>query len=219
MKITGAIFDMDGTLLNSMDYWGSVAEDFLRKNNLTAKVNDNKRFLEWGMKEFHKYIVKELGVTKSYDEVHSEIYSIMDEHYRNDVCLKDGAEEMLEKLHNSGVKMCLATATDRSTVEIILNRLGIEKYFSKIFTTGEVGVGKAQPKIYELALEFLGTDKETTYVFEDAYYAISTAHNAGFNVVGVYDKNSIYPKDKIKELCDIYLDENDRYNIESLINF
>ena len=216
MKITGAIFDMDGTLLNSMDYWGTVAEDFLRNNDLTAKAGDNKRFLEWGMKEFYKYIVSEFGVTKSYDEVHNEIYSIMDEHYKKDVMLKDGAYEMLERLYNAGVKMCLATATDRDTVMIIIKRLCLDKFFSKIFTSGEVGVGKSQPKIYELALEYLGTDKESTYVFEDAYYAISTAHNAGFNVVGIYDKNVIATKDEIKQMCDIYLDEGDRYNIDVL---
>ncbi|MBQ7353719.1 MAG: HAD-IA family hydrolase [Clostridia bacterium] len=217
MKITGAIFDMDGTLLNSMDYWGTVGEDFLRRNNLISKAGDNRRFLEWGMREFYKYIVKEFGVTKSYDEVHKEIYSIMDEHYRHNVALKDGAYEMLEKLYNAGVKMCLATATDRNTVMIVLKRLQLEKYFSKIFTSGEVGVGKAQPKIYELALEHLGTDKESTYVFEDAYYAINTAHNAGFNVVGIYDKNVFATKDEVKALCDIYLDEGDRYNIDFLL--
>lgn len=216
MKITGAIFDMDGTLLNSMDYWGTVAEDFLKKNNLLAKVGDNRRFLEWGMREFYKYIVSELGVTKSYDEVHSEIYSIMDEHYKHNVNIKDGALEMLEKLHKAGVKMCLATATDRDTVMIILKRLNLEKYFSKIFTSGEVGVGKAQPKIYEVALEYLGTPKESTYVFEDAYYAINTAHNAGFNVVGVYDKNVFAPKEDIKKMCNIYLEESDKYNIDIL---
>ena len=216
MKITGAIFDMDGTLLNSMDYWGTVAEDFLKKNNLLAKVGDNRRFLEWGMREFYKYIVSELGVTKSYDEVHSEIYSIMDEHYKHNVNIKDGALEMLEKLHNAGVKMCLATATDRDTVMIILKRLNLEKYFSKIFTSGEVGVGKAQPKIYEVALEYLGTPKESTYVFEDAYYAINTAHNAGFNVVGVYDKNVFASKEDIKKMCNIYLEESDKYNIDIL---
>ena len=217
MKITGAIFDMDGTLLNSMDYWGTVAKDFLNKNDLIAKAGDNRRFLEWGMKEFYKYIVKEFGVTKSYDEVHNEIYSIMDEHYKHNVTLKDGAYEMLEKLYNSGVKMCLATATDRDTVMIVLKRLGLDKFFTKIFTSGEVGVGKAQPKIYELALEYLGTDKESTYVFEDAYYAINTAHNAGFKVVGVYDKNVFATKEEIKALCDIYIDEGDRYNIDFLL--
>ena len=216
-KITGAIFDMDGTLLNSMDYWATVAEEFLTKNNLLAKAGDNRRFLEFGMKEFYSYAVKELGLTKSFQETHDEMYGIIANHYESDVDLKDGALEMLEALYQRGVKMCLATATDRFIVEKILKKLGIEKYFSKVFTAGEVGVGKSQPKIYEVALEYLGTDKSSTYVFEDAYYAINTAHNAGFLVVGIYDKNVFVPTEEIIPLCDLFVTESMRYDISEIL--
>lgn len=217
MKITGAIFDMDGTLLNSMDYWGKVATEFLTKNGYDATNNDNRRFLEQGMREFYAYATTTLGMTKSYDEVHDEIYNLIREKYETVVKPKDGAIEMLDALLENGVKMCLATATDRETVEIVLKRLGMEKYFSKIFTVKEVGIGKSQPKIYQLALEYLGTPKDSTYVFEDAYYAINTAHSNGFLVVGIYDKNVFVSKEEIKKLCDYYVDENDRYNIDFLL--
>lgn len=217
MKITGAIFDMDGTLLNSMDYWGKVATEFLTKNGYDATNDDNRRFLEQGMREFYAYATTTLGMTKSYDEVHDEIYNLIREKYETVVKPKDGAIEMLDALLEKGVKMCLATATDKETVEIVLKRLGMEKYFSKIFTVKEVGIGKSQPKIYQLALEYLGTPKNSTYVFEDAYYAINTAHSNGFLVVGIYDKNVFVPKEEIKKLCDYYIDENDRYNIDFLL--
>lgn len=216
-KIQGAIFDMDGTLLDSMDYWATVAEEFLTKNNLLAKAGDNRRFLEFGMKEFYSYAVKELGLTKSYQETHDDMYAIMADHYQKDVNVKDGALEMLETLYEKGVKMCLATASDRFVVEMVLKKLGIEKYFSRIFTSGEVGVGKSQPKIYEVALEYLGTNKANTYIFEDAYYAINTAHNAGFSVVGIYDKNVFVPKEEIIPLCDLYLTEDMRYDISKIL--
>ena len=109
--------------------------------------------------------------------------------------------------------MCLATATDRATLEKILKRLNIEKYFSKIFTSGEVGVGKQEPLIYNLALEYLGTPKDSTYVFEDAIYAMRTAYTNGFNVVGVYDKNVYATEDEVKSLCHIYLDKDSKYNL------
>ena len=217
MKITGAIFDMDGTLLNSMDYWGKVATEFLTKNGYDATNDDNRRFLEQGMREFYAYATTTLGMTKSYDEVHDEIYNLIREKYETVVKPKDGALEMLDALLEKGVKMCLATATDKETVEIVLKRLGMEKYFSKIFTVKEVGIGKSQPKIYQLALEYLGTPKDSTYVFEDAYYAINTAHSNGFLVVGIYDKNVFVSKEEIKKLCDYYIDENDRYTIDFLL--
>jgi HAD superfamily hydrolase (TIGR01509 family) len=121
---------------------------------------------------------------------------------------------MLERLSRKGVKMCLATATDRESVEFVLKKLGIDKYFSKIFTSSEVGVGKREPLIYELALEYLGTPKDETYVFEDAYYAMKTAHNAGFKVAGVYDVNVTQTVDEIKSLCDCYIARDDNYNFE-----
>ena len=137
--------------------------------------------------------------------------------YQNYVVVKDGAREMLDKLYNNGVKMCLATATDRSLVVEILKRLDIEKYFSRIFTTREVGKGKAFPLIYEVALEYLGTPKDETFIFEDAFYAIKTAHDNNFKVVGVYDKNAFVPKETMIALCDYYIDENDKYNIDMLL--
>ncbi len=217
MKIKGAIFDMDGTLLNSMDYWGTVATEFLTKNGYDATSEDNRRFLEQGMREFYAYATSTLGMKKSYDEVHDEIYNLIREKYETVVTPKDGVIEMLDTLLKKGVKMCLATATDRETVEIVLKRLDMQKYFSKIFTVKEVGIGKSQPKIYEVALEYLGTPKSETYVFEDAYYAINTAHENGFLVVGIYDKNVFAPKEEVKALCDYYIDENDRYNIDFLL--
>ena len=137
----------------------------------------------------------------------------MGEKYDTVVNVKDGAREMLEELYERGVKMCLATATDREQVEAILKRLGIEKYFSRIFTTSEVGVGKSSPRIYEIALEYLGTPKDETYVFEDAYYALKTAYENGFRTVGVYDKNVFVSEDEIRALSHYYIDKNNKYKL------
>lgn len=211
MKITGAIFDLDGTLLSSMDYWGTVAGEYLDSLGISTRDDTNRRFLETGMKSWHSWCVENLGLDEPYEVTKSKIYDYMNEKYKTVVALKEGVREMLERLQGGGVKMCLATATDRPTVEMIVKRLDIQKYFSRIFTTSEVGVGKSEPLIYEMALEHLGTNKETTYVFEDAYYALSTAHKNGFKTVGIYDKNVLVPREKILPLCSYFLDENDKY--------
>lgn len=110
--------------------------------------------------------------------------------------------------------MCLATATDRAMVEKVIKKLGISEYFSGIFTSSEVGLGKRFPLIYEKSREFLGTDKETTYVFEDAIYAINTCRANGIKVVGVYDKNSFVSEEELASICDYYLDKNSKYQFE-----
>ncbi len=217
MKIKGAIFDMDGTLLNSMDYWATVANDYLVSVGITPDLGANRRFLETGMKSFYEYYRDNFGLSGSFDELNDNINNLMRNNYQNYVVVKDGAREMLDKLYNNGVKMCLATATDRSLVVEILKKLDIEKYFSRIFTTREVGKGKAFPLIYEVALEYLGTPKNETFIFEDAFYAIKTAHDNNFKVVGVYDKNAFVPKETMSALCDYYIDENDKYNIDMLL--
>ncbi len=214
MKITGAIFDMDGTLLNSMDHWATVADEYLSSIGITPKTSTCRRFLEDGIKDWYEYCQREYGLTSPYDEAKKGIYTLMNKKYETVVGLKDGAREMLESLYAKNIPMCLATATDRQTVEMILKSLHLEKYFSRIFTSGEVGVGKREPLIYELALAHLGTDKATTYVFEDAIYAMRTAYKNGFKVVGIYDKNVFASEDEIRQYCHIYLDKNNLYSLD-----
>ena len=214
MEITGAIFDMDGTLLNSMDYWSTVADEYLQSIGIIPNEDTGHRFLTLGIKNWYEFCQKEYNLTVTFEEARTGIYSIINKHYETDVYLKEGALELLEKLSKKGVKMCLATATDRQSVELVLKRLNIEKYFLRIFTSGEVGVGKREPLIYEKALEFLGTARDTTYVFEDAPYAMRTAYTNNFKVVGVYDKNVLETEDEVKSLCHIYLDRDSHYNLD-----
>ena len=210
MKITGAIFDMDGTLINSMDYWAIVATEYLKSIGLEPPKDTDRDYLENGMKSWHKRACPDIP----YEEVSRGIYGIMEKYYDNHVSLKEGVLEMLERLKAHGVKMCLATATDRFMVEKVLNQLGILEYFSFILTSEEAGLGKRYPLIYEKAREALGTDKETTYVFEDALYAINTCNQNGIKVVGVYDKNVFVGEKEIASLCDYYIDKDSKYQFE-----
>ena len=214
MKITGAIFDLDGTLLNSMDYWALAAGEYLKSIGITPTEDTGKRFLEDGMKSWYAFCQKEHGLTAPFDVAKRGIYKFMDEKYATVVSDKPGVKAMLDLLASKGVKMCLATATDRQTIEPVLKRLDMDKYFSRIFTSGEVGVGKREPLIYEIALDYLGTDKKTTYIFEDAIYALRTAYSNGFKVVGVYDKNVYATEDEVKANCHIYLDKDSLYRLD-----
>lgn len=212
-NIKGAIFDLDGTLLNSMDYWASVGEEFLSLSGIEPPAGSSRLFLENGIKGAHKIWQETLGLAKSFEQTYSEIYALMEKKYLSVVNIKDGAREMLEDLRERGVKMCIASATDHYLVEKILKRLCLDHLFSKILTCSEVGAGKNKPLIYELALEHLGTPRDETYVFEDAYYALTTAHENGFHTIGVYDKNVFVPEAQILPLCDFYLDKDSKYKL------
>jgi len=115
--------------------------------------------------------------------------AIVDDFYRYEAQLKPHLKEFLAQLHETGVKMCIATATERSLVEAALARCGVLDYFSEIFTCSSVGAGKDEPTIYREALNFLGTDRTNTMVFEDSLHALTTAKKDGFYTTAVYDSH------------------------------
>ena len=124
--------------------------------------------------------------------------------YRTKVALKSGVLEFLRDLQSKGVKMCVATVTDRAIVEDVLNRLGIRDFFVEILTCAEVGCNKETPHIYRAALEVLGTKKDETVVFEDALHALITAKKDGFKVAAVYDRHE-RNQTQMKENGDYYI--------------
>ena len=206
MRIRGAIFDVDGTLLDSMFIWDTIGEAYLRSIGYQPKENLNETFKNMSLHQAARYYQTEYGVTLSIDEIMDGVNAMLERYYRFEVPLKPGVAELLEWLRQDGVKLCIATATDRHLVEAALDRCGVLSCFGEIFTCNEVGHGKDEPDIFEAALRFLGTRKEETLVFDDALYAVRTAKEAGFPVVAVYDSHE-KAQDQIRMLADVYLEE------------
>ena len=187
--IKGAIFDLDGTLLDSMSIWDTIGEDYLRSLGIEPRENLAETFKTFTLEESAEYYRTHYDVTLSVAEIVDGVNGMIEDFYRNIVPLKKGVAEFLEKLSGDGVKMCIATVTDKYLVEATLKRLEIRGYFSEIFTTAEVGCGKNKPTIYRTALDHLGTPKSETVVFEDTLHALMTAKNDGFPVAAVYDEH------------------------------
>ena len=156
------------------------------------------------MEEAAEYYREHYGVTLSVKEIVDGVNAMVEQTYRTKVTLKPGISEYLAWLKENGVRMCVATVTDRYLVEETLERLGVRHYFSEIFTCAEVGFGKDKPIIYQKALEYLGTAKDETYVFEDMLFALNTAKTDGFPTVGVYDRHEVH-QDELKALSDYYI--------------
>ena len=201
--IKGAIFDLDGTLLNSMHAWFEAGEKYLKSQNTTPRNDLTESIKSMSLRQAAEYLKQQYQLAKTTDEIIAGITNTVKNSYKYDIMLKDGAKSFLEKLSLTGVKMCIATASERSIVEAALDRLDIKKYFIAILTCDEVGHGKDEPIIYREALKLLGTTKENTYIFEDACHAIKTAKADGFKVVAVYDSFEA-EQEKIKSICDYY---------------
>lgn len=208
--IKGAIFDMDGTLLDSMYYWNNLAEIFVKSLGVEVKEPmpkyiEGKTYRETIVENVRKYFPD-----MSYEDIIEGCFEHIKVLYRTEIQPKKGAVEFLQKLQSMGVRICMATATDKEFLIPALERLDMMKYFERITTCSEVGIGKSDPLIFRDCLEFLGTEKEYTYIFEDALYAIKTAKADNFKVCGIYDENE-KEQDEIKALSDIYVTDYEEF--------
>lgn len=184
-----AIFDMDGTLLDSMPMWHFASNKYLLSQGKTPEENlwDKVKWLN--MNETVDYLKKTYSLEKDANTIQEEINSQIIEEYEHNLQPKEGAEELLRTLNQKNVRCVLATATDRRCTVACMKRLGLEKYFSAIITCLDLNTSKSKPLIFEKACELGKSDVQHSVVFEDALHALRTAHNAGFKTVAVYDKS------------------------------
>lgn len=215
MKLRGAIFDLDGTLFDSMGMWKSIASSYVKALGAIPEKGLDEKLTSMSLGEAVEYCMDRYGIGGTVPEHMRRIHKRISAFYFDSVQLKPGAAELLGSLAENNVKMCLATATDLRLVEPAVRRTGIFDYFSKIFTCSDVGKSKTDPRIYNVSLEHLGTSKENTPVFEDAYYAALTAKAAGYRVVGIYDENE-RRHEEMRALCDIYIKDPGKITPELL---
>lgn len=213
MRIRSAIFDVDGTLLDSMFIWDTIGETYLRSIGYEPREKLNEVFKNMSLFQAARYYRTEYGVTLSIDEIMNGVNAMLERYYRFEVSLRPGVAELLAQLQASGVKLCIATATDRYLVEAALERCGVLSCFGAIFTCNEVGHGKDEPDIFEEALRFLGTEKAETVVFDDALYAVRTAKEAGFPVAVIYDSHE-KNQEGLRALADFYIEDFSQVSAE-----
>ena len=209
--LRGAIFDMDGTLLDSMHVWRDFDREYLRRHGIDTEEDLRDRIAPMTLPQAAVFFRERFGLPYTVEEIIDQVNSQVEEEYFYKVQPKPGIPEMVKAFRDAGVKMCIATATDRYLAEAALKRTGLLQYFPKIFTSTEIGSSKREPKTFQTALEYLGTPKDETYVFEDAAYAVRAAKSFGFHVVAIKDPHSSHNGPEIREIADILLDDISRW--------
>ena len=201
MRLHSAIFDMDGTLLDSMPMWRSRAETLVRSHGLVPPPDLNRRVNACSILEGCALCKELCGLPGTAEEMLSQIGDF----YRTQVRPKPGLERFLSLLKMEGVWMYVATATDRPLAEAALKTAGIDGFFRGIATTREAGQEKREgPEVYERALRRLRSTKKDTVVFEDALHALRTAKEAGFRTAAVYDESEP-EQEELRRLAEYYI--------------
>jgi len=203
MKKPYAIFDMDGTLVDSMGYWNRLADEYLEKHGIPPLSQELKEeSIALTMEGTAQLFIREFGLPTTPEQIAREVNGLMEQHYRADVPLKPGATVCLERLKAAGVKMCVASSTAPDLLELCLYRLGVRDCFQFLLSCEEVGVGKTRPDVYLEAARRLGGTPEETVIFEDILVAARTAKKAGFTLGVIYDVNSDAEQGQLKRLAD-----------------
>ena len=195
-----AIFDMDGTLIDSMSFWRNLTSEYLSSKGVAQVPEEILRKIKpMTMSESAALFQEVFGLS---GDVEAEMNDMMDAHYRNDIPLKDGVRDYLEMLRGQGVRMCVASATAEHLMESCLSRLGIRDYFTFLLSCETVGAGKSSPLVYHESAKRLQANPDEIAVYEDALYAVQTAKNAGYYVIGVYDEGAAKNWETVRKIAD-----------------
>lgn len=198
-----AIFDMDGTLIDSMGYWQRLGREYLAKMGVVENVEPViERIKPMTMLESSALFMEAFGIPGPPERIAAEMNAVMDAHYRSDIPLKPGVADYLRTLRQAGVRLCVATATPEPLARACLERLGVADCFEFLLSCDAVAAGKDRPDVFLEAARRLEAVPADIAVYEDAIYAVRTAKAAGFYVVGVYDDASAANWAELNTLCD-----------------
>ena len=208
-NIKGAIFDMDGTLLDSMPVWHRLTQNYLKQFNVYITDEDFAACEGFSQPEVADYFLArhpELPLTR--ETMLGGMDALITSRYESIAVPKDGVLDFLERMRRQGVKMAIATLTARRHAEKALLDRDMMQYFEFMLTIEDIGVSKREPDIYLAAAERLGLAPANCMVFEDAPYAGVTAHRAGFQLCGLAEPAYAAGEAELRSVSDVFIERS-----------
>ena len=199
-----AIFDMDGTLIDSMPYWGDLLDEYMAGLGLSEDQREYLLYKTRRMNTSEAAVVlkQELGMRRTVMDIQMEMGDLMDRHYMSDIPLKPGIVPYLQRLVEEDVTLCVATLTPTPLAKLCLERLDIAQYFDFLISCEDMGVDKSEPDIFLQCALQMGAPPFDVAVYEDSFRALRTAKRAGFYTVGVYDDSAAHHWEEICMISD-----------------
>lgn len=203
--IKAVIFDVDGTLVDSMWIWKDVDIEFLGKRGIPLPERLQTDIEGMSYSETAIYFKARFNLTESLEEIKEEWRLMAEDYYKRHIKLKSGAKEFLKLLNDKGITIGIATSNSRELVDYMLTNHGIRQYFSDIRTSCEVDKGKPHPDVYLKVAEDMGIEPCHCLVFEDTVSGVMAAKSAGMKVFAMADEVSLESKDKLIEMTEGYI--------------
>ncbi len=202
--IRGAVFDMDGTILDSMGMWQDIDRRYLARFGKEAPADLQRRIEGFSVPETARYFKEAFGIPDGTDEIIAAWNEMAREEYLYVLQLKPGAEEYLRRLHCAGIPLGIATTNYRDLTEACLRRLGILDLFSAVVTSGDIEKGKPDPEIFLKAAKIMAVPPEDCVVFEDLPAGLLAGKRAGMKTVAVYDPAAAAVDARKRAMADAY---------------
>ena len=196
------IFDMDGTLLDSMEFWQNLGRKYLESKGKSPEDDLEAIIESMTLQESASYFKTKYDLDEDAEAIIKQVLDFIEDKYLNEIPLKKGVKKFLEKVNSQGYKMCILTTSEKSQAVGALKRTGVLDLFDEVYTDRDFNLSKKDPQIYIKACEKMGESPSDTVVFEDALYAVESAKKTKCVVVGVYDEYSKGDWDKIISIAD-----------------
>lgn len=203
-RIEYAVFDVDGTLLDSMHVWWGIGEAYLRLHNITAPANLAQQMKSLNVPGAVRWCNEKFGLSVPVEQGVAQVILLVKKEYAAHIKPKAFVAEYMDALIAAGTKICAATNSEKEYLTPALERSGILQKLDLFINATELGVTKKEPLFWQLVAEKLGTTAEHLTVFEDSLYAMKTAKEAGCRVVAVYDNAAKDDNDEVRRVCDFY---------------
>lgn len=205
--IEAVIFDVDGTIVNSMWVWKQIDKEYLGRFGISMPDVLQEEIEGASFSEVALYFKKRFGITDSVEQIMADWNEMAWEKYEKEVPLKPGVREFMRLCKEKGIKMGIATSNSRELIETLERVQGLTEYISCIKTGSEVPKGKPAPDIYLAVAKDLGVDPAKCLVFEDLPAGILAGKNAGMKTCAVQDDYSLHLDMEKRRLADDYIEE------------